>query len=117
MAARLPRSQVHFLSLPTAIFCVQCELIGANTTPACLVCGSKAVLSLSRLFGGSLRSRPLARVIEDDELNRLVRDLLRTVPSTEIESELKRQAYLPARHHAREVSVQSTVPRDPQIAA
>src|SRR3954453_16264645 len=83
MAARLPRTQVHFLSLPTAIFCVQCELIGANTTPACLACGSKAVLSLSRLFGGSLRSQPLARLIEDDELNRLVRELLCSVPGME----------------------------------
>jgi GAF domain-containing protein len=83
MAARLSRTQVHFLSLPTAIFCVQCELIGANTTPACLACGSKAVLSLSRLFGGSLRSQSLARLIEDDELNRLVRELLSTVPDME----------------------------------
>src|ERR1700758_3531551 len=86
MAARLPSTQVHFLSLPTAIFCVQCELIGANTTPACLACGSKAVLSLSRLFGGSLRSQPLARLIEDDELNRLVRDLLSSVPEMEYSS-------------------------------
>lgn len=84
MSALKPGSQIHFLSLPTAIFCVQCELISANNTPACLACGSKAVLSLSRLFGGSLRSQPLARVIEDDELNRLVRDLLSTVPGAEI---------------------------------
>jgi GAF domain-containing protein len=83
MAARLSPTQVHFLSLPTAIFCVQCELIGANTTPACLACGSKAVLSLSRLFGGSLRSQPLARLIEDGELNRLVRELLSSVPDME----------------------------------
>src|SRR5215475_12088612 len=101
MSARLSGSQIHFLSLQTAIFCVQCELIGANTTPCCLACGSKAVLSLSRLFGGSLRSQPAARVIEDDELNRLVRDLLRTVPSDEIEAELEHASYLPARHHAR----------------
>src|SRR5947207_11688025 len=100
-------SQIHFLSLQTAIFCVQCELISANNTHRCLACGSKAVLSLSRLFGGSLRSQPVARVIEDDELNRLVRDLLRTVPSTEIESEMERPAYLLARHHAREVFVKS----------
>lgn len=83
MAARLPRTQIHFLSLPTAIFCVQCELISANTTTACLACGSKAVLSLSRLFGGSLRAQPLARLIQDDELNRLVRELLSTVPDME----------------------------------
>jgi GAF domain-containing protein len=83
MPARLPRTQIHFLSLPTAIFCVQCELISANTTTACLACGSKAVLSLSRLFGGSMRSQPLARLIQDDELNRLVRELLSTVPNVE----------------------------------
>src|SRR5581483_5589721 len=83
MAARSPRNQVHFLSLPTAIFCVQCELISQNTTTACLACGSKAVLSVSRLLGGSLRSQPLARLIQDDELNRMVRDLLSTVPEME----------------------------------
>ena len=84
MSARLPGSQIHFLSLPTAIFCAQCEMISTNTTPACLACGSKAVLSLSRLLGGSLRSQPLARVIRDDELNRIVRDLLFTIPGPEI---------------------------------
>ncbi len=85
MSARISPSQVHFLSLPTAIFCVQCELISANTTPRCLACGSKAVLGLSRLLGGSLRGQASARVIEDDELNRLVRQLLCTVPGMEPE--------------------------------
>jgi len=86
MPAPLPRTQIHFVSLPTAIFCVQCELISTNTTPACLGCGSKAVLSLSRLLGGSLRAQPLARLIQDDELNRLVRELLSTVPDVEFSS-------------------------------
>jgi len=87
MSARISPSQVHFLSLPTAIFCVQCELISANTTPRCLACGSKAVLGLSRLLGGSLRGQASARVIEDDELNRLVRQLLCTVPAAEQDPE------------------------------
>jgi GAF domain-containing protein len=81
MSARISAQQIHFLSLQTAIFCVQCELISANNTPSCLACGSKAVLGLSRLLGGSLRGGPGARVIEDDELNQLVRELLHTVPS------------------------------------
>jgi GAF domain-containing protein len=83
MSARIPASQVHFLSLQTAIFCVQCELIGANNTSYCLACGSKAVLGISRLLGGSLRGQASARVIEDDELNRLVRQLLVTVPGSQ----------------------------------
>lgn len=87
MSSRISPSQVHFLSLSTAIFCVQCELISANTTPRCLACGSKAVLGLSRLLGGSLRGQASARLIEDDELNRLVRQLLYTVPGAEQEQE------------------------------
>lgn len=100
MSARISARQIHFLSLQTAIFCVQCELISANTTPYCLACGSKAVIGLSRMFGGSLRAQPAARVIEDDELNRLVRDLLCTVPSTELEREYA-STHLPVRHPAR----------------
>src|SRR6476469_331044 len=87
MSARLSGSQIHFLSLQTAIFCVQCELISANNTPRCLACGSKAVLGLSRLFGGSLRGQAPARLIEDDELNSLVRQLLCTVPGAERDQE------------------------------
>lgn len=102
MSVRISADQIHFLSLQTAIFCVQCELITANTTPYCLACGSKAVLGLSRMFGGSLRGQPTARVIEDDELNRLVRDLLYTVPSSELEREYAPgNAHLPQRNHLR----------------
>jgi GAF domain-containing protein len=101
MPARISAQQIHFLSLKSAIFCVQCELISANNTPYCLACGSKAVFSLSRLLGGSLRAQPSARLIKDDELNRLVRELLQAVPSVEIENEPALRSPLPARHHAR----------------
>ena len=83
MSARISASQLHFLSLSTAIFCVQCELISASSTNHCSACGSKAVLGLSRLLGGSLHGQAAARLIEDDELNRLVRQLLCTVPGAE----------------------------------
>src|SRR5216110_2419519 len=101
-------SQIHFLSLQTAIFCVQCELISANNTHRCVACGSKAVLSLSRLLGGSLRFQPAARVIEDDELNRLVRDLLCTVPSEEFaEHSYLSSANIPTRDHVRTFSAET----------
>jgi len=100
MSARISAHQIHFLSLQTAIFCVQCELISANTTPSCLACGSKAVIGLSRMIGGSLRNQPAARVIEDDQLNRLVRELLATVPSEELQPEYA-PTHMPSRHHLR----------------
>ena len=74
---------VNFVPLQSATVCVQCELISANRSPSCLACGSRALLSLSRVLGGSLRREQTAHLITDNELDNLVRDLLRTVPDPE----------------------------------
>jgi putative methionine-R-sulfoxide reductase with GAF domain len=80
MQRSLTAADVNFLSLQSAVFCVQCELLSGNNTPRCLACGSGAVLSLSRVLGGSLRGQQTAHLIADAELDRLVRSLLYTVP-------------------------------------
>jgi putative methionine-R-sulfoxide reductase with GAF domain len=77
---------VNFVPLQSATFCVQCELISANSRPYCLACGSHALLGLSRVLGGSLRNQQTAHLITDMELNNLVRDLLRTVPDPDVVS-------------------------------
>jgi len=71
-----------FVPLQSATFCVQCELISINSKPYCLACGSHALLGLSRVLGGSLQNQQTAHLITDAELDRLVRDLLRTVPDS-----------------------------------
>jgi len=71
---------IPFVPLQSATFCVQCELICANSRPYCIACGSQAIIGLSRMLGGSLRHQQTAHLITDSELNELVRDLLRTVP-------------------------------------
>src|ERR1700691_1192898 len=71
---------VNFISLQSATFCIQCELISSNSRPYCLACGNTSLLSLSRVMGGSLGSQRTAHLITDSELDSLVRDLLRTVP-------------------------------------
>jgi GAF domain-containing protein len=83
MQGTLRASDVEFVSLQTAVFCVQCELISANNTTHCLACGSRAVLSLSRVLGGSLRGQQTPHLIADAELDRIVRSLLETVPKFE----------------------------------
>ena len=80
MQRSLTATDVNFVSLQSAVFCVQCELLSDNNTPRCLACGSGAVLSLSRVLGGSLRGQQTAHLIADAELDRLVRSLLYTVP-------------------------------------
>ena len=98
----------QFLSLQSAVFCAECELISENNTPYCLACGSKAMLSLSRVLGGSLRGQETAHVIADVELDRLVRDLLRTVPEPAHSPEKRPAASVlmqASRHHLRTVGV------------
>jgi GAF domain-containing protein len=80
MQRSMQATDANFLALQAAVFCVQCELLSANNTPRCLACGSSAVLSLSRVLGGSLRGQQTAHLIADAELDRLVRSLLYTVP-------------------------------------
>src|ERR1700722_16157652 len=82
MADRLTGQNIHFLSLQTSVFCVECEVISENNTPYCFACGSRAVLSLSRALGGSLRGQQIAHLLAAAELDLLVRELLRTVPAT-----------------------------------
>src|SRR5258708_3390055 len=82
MQRSLTATDVNFVSLQSAIFCVQCELLSENNTPRCLACGSGAVMSLSRVLGGALRGQRTAHLIADAELDRLVRSLLYTVPNS-----------------------------------
>ena len=72
---------VPFVPLQSATFCVQCELITSSNKSQCLACGSSALIGLSRVLGGSLLRQQAAHLITDAQLDNLVRDLLRTVPS------------------------------------
>ncbi len=89
MQRALKATDVSFVSLQSAVFCVQCELLSENNTPKCLACGSLAVLSLSRVLGGSLQGQQTAHLIADAELDRLVRSLLYTVPQVEEREEFQ----------------------------
>jgi GAF domain len=87
---------IPFVSLQSASFCVQCELISNNSSPCCLACGSRAILSLSRVLGGSLLRQQTAHLITDSELDNLVRDLLRTVPDPELVHDAERHSRMPS---------------------
>jgi putative methionine-R-sulfoxide reductase with GAF domain len=103
MAEKLTGQDISFITLPTAVFCVECELISKNNTPHCMACGSSALLSLSRVLGGSLRGQQTAHLIADAELDRLVRELLRTVPAAASENRIPASfaTLAPSRSHAR----------------
>ena len=108
MAEKLTGQDISFITLHTAVFCVECELISKNNTPYCMACGTRAVLSLSRVLGGSLRGLQTAHLIADAELDRLVRELLRTVPAANSENRIPASfaTLAPSRSHARAIGSQ-----------
>lgn len=75
-----PRPELSFLRLQKAVFCAKCELIHENNTANCLACGSSALLSVSRIFGGELGRQPRATLLQDAAMERLVRELIESVP-------------------------------------
>ena len=85
------------------MFCTQCELISENNTPRCMACGSLAVLSLSRLLGGSLRGQETAHLVRDAEIKGPVRLVFNQLPQSVAEES---SAALPvvrsAGHHLRQ---------------
>src|SRR5271157_4452032 len=104
MQRSLIAQDVNFVSLQSAVFCAQCELLSENNTPRCLACGSKAVLSLARVLGGSLRGQQTARLVADAELDSLVRSLLYTVPQV-AEADEYQSAFHSSQHQPAEDSV------------
>lgn len=48
-----------FIHLQDAVFCANCELIANQTfDESCPACGSKALMSVSRLLGGTVTTAP-----------------------------------------------------------
>ncbi len=67
---------VVFLGLRDTVLCTECELLSANHSSRCLACGSLAVLSLSRVLGGSLRDQQTARLLRREEIHNVVGEVI-----------------------------------------
>ena len=55
--AELENLRLTAVPLLNAAFCVDCETISNSPHDACMVCGSHSLISLFRVFGGTLRSQ------------------------------------------------------------
>jgi hypothetical protein len=47
--------QPDVVPLGTAVFCLDCEAISNSRGAECKACGSRSLVSLARILGGSLR--------------------------------------------------------------
>lgn len=73
---------INVVSLETAILCVDCETISTSIGTRCYLCGSSALLSLSRILGGPLRANALLRGDGTEYSGGLVDELLASVEKT-----------------------------------
>ena len=48
---------LNTVSLDNAVFCVNCEMISNSAHDVCDVCGSRSLVALCRVLGGTLRRR------------------------------------------------------------
>jgi hypothetical protein len=55
--AELENLRLTAVPLLNAAFCVDCETISNSPHDACMVCGSHSLISLIRVFGGTLQSQ------------------------------------------------------------
>jgi hypothetical protein len=53
-AGRKLESNLNAVHLLTAVLCADCEVISDSDSDACAVCGSRSLLSLGRVLGGSV---------------------------------------------------------------
>jgi hypothetical protein len=54
-SGRDPEQEMSVVPLQQAVFCVNCETVSNSPHDACKVCGSRSLVNLFRMLGGTLR--------------------------------------------------------------
>ena len=63
-APQLSRS-LNAVALQNAVLCAECDVVSDSPHDTCLVCGSRSLLNIARMFGGNLpKDRAILRNAE-----------------------------------------------------
>ena len=65
----IEKSDINAVGLRNAVLCADCEVISDSPHDTCRVCGSRSLLSMSRVFGGTLPVQR-AQLVDAWESNR-----------------------------------------------
>lgn len=57
------RSTLNAISLTSAVLCAECDVVSDSPHDYCLVCGSRSLLNIAHLLGGSM-PRERAKLVE-----------------------------------------------------
>lgn len=62
-----PEPLLNSLPLVNAVLCVECEIISDSSGEVCAACGSRSLLNLGRVLGGSITGERAALIQFDPE--------------------------------------------------
>lgn len=71
-----PEPVLNTIQLLNAVLCADCEVISDSTNDICAVCGSRSLLSLGRVLGGSIGDQRAVLVPTDESQSRHMFTLL-----------------------------------------
>ena len=84
---------VNSVSLQNAVLCAECDVVSDSPHDICLVCGSRSLFNIARIFGGKL-PQERANLITQEVVDASSRDIVLTFPKPQ---RLRRRATAGAR--------------------
>ena len=71
---------VNAVALQNAVLCAECEVVSDSPHDTCLVCGSRSLFNIARMFGGNL-PRDRATLIAPGPLEMSPPEIVLTFPA------------------------------------
>jgi hypothetical protein len=59
------------VALQNGVLCAQCDVVSDSPSDTCLVCGSRSLFNIARMFGGNLPKNRATRIDEEIQETRM----------------------------------------------
>ena len=73
------RRALNAVALQNAVLCAECDVVSDSPHDTCLVCGSRSLFNIARVFGGKLPKERVS-LISEELAERTSRDVVLTFP-------------------------------------
>ena len=70
---------LNAVALQNAVLCAECDVVSDSPNDRCLVCGSRSLFNIARMFGGNL-PKDRANLITSEVLEMMPRETVLTFP-------------------------------------
>jgi len=57
--------RINAVALQNAVLCAECDVVSDSPHETCLVCGSRSLFNIARVFGGNLPKRRASLIVRE----------------------------------------------------